>query len=571
MYRKHLIGSVFVRIILIFIGMMVPLYILGAALYSLSAATLRKEISGNMSTQMDFYLNNMESEIARIRTMQVEFMNDEDLNYLANANTIMWTYEKTMTEQRAERRLVLFKYSSNYIQSVDVHIPGMGNTISSEEGMTDLSPDYASSLEIIQQSGGQTLQMRSDGWFLYSAYPLRISYDQPPLYIVVTELSRKAIDEAFSNSVSVFGGAFAYYPAGDVLYGVQDKNVDSQVIDAFNANDALSQSITVPGQGTYLVLRKHSDYLGIDYYAYISEDQAYAPAKKIAILFFAFSIAAISTVVAFSLFSRKVVHQPVSRLVAAFKRLENGDLDIRIEPDTRDEFRYLYEAFNTMVASLKSLFTQVSNYEVLTREAQLKQLQAQISPHFLYNCLYIIYRMAQMGDMDNVVVFTNHLNTYYRYITRDAQNEVPLFKEVEHAKNYTAIQYIRFSNRIDILWGELPEKYKDLLVPRLILQPLIENAFQHGLKDVDSDGRLEIRMIEDGDCLHITVENNGPVPSQQEIDELKTRILSDDYKGETTALRNIHRRVSTLFGSGSGLYPSVTAEGHFSICLTIKR
>lgn len=146
MFQQYLKGSVFVRIILIFLGMMVPLYLLGAALYSLSTATLRKEFTSNLSAQMDFYLGSLENEIARISSMQVEFMNDEDINYLANAHSIMWDYEKTMAERRAERRLVLFKYSSKYIQDISVHIPGMGKTISSENGMAPLSSRYASIL-----------------------------------------------------------------------------------------------------------------------------------------------------------------------------------------------------------------------------------------------------------------------------------------------------------------------------------------------------------------------------------------------------------------------------------------
>lgn len=570
MSNKYLLGSIFVRIILIFIGMMVPLYLLGWALYSMSTATLREEIIGNLSAQMNFNLNNLENEITRIRGMQFEFMNDEDLNYLANANSIMWSYEKTMTERRVERRILLFKYGSKYIQQVNVHIPNMGNTISSQEGMIDLAPDYFSSLRYVEQNAGQSLQIRSDGWYLYSAYPLRISYEREPLYIVVTLLSREAIDDAFSSSVSAFGGTFAYSPVDNVQFGVINADLNQPIIDAFIKNKESLQSLDIPIYGTYLVYQRHSDYLGIDYYAYISEDQAYEPARKIALIFVLFSIAAISTVVAFSLISRKVVHQPVARLVSAFKHLEDGDLDISIASQAQDEFNYLYKAFNSMVQSIKSLFSKVTSYQLLTREAQLKQLQAQISPHFLHNCLYIIYRMAQMGDIENVMAFTNHLNTYYRYITRDAQNEVPLYKEIEHAHDYTSIQQFRFSNRINIVWGELPEKYRDLIVPRLILQPLIENAYQHGLKDVETEGVLRIRMDEINNGLQIIVENNGALPSKQELEDLLFRIQGDDYDGEVTALRNIHRRLSTRFAVGSGLYPSITEEGFFNICMTIR-
>jgi two-component system sensor histidine kinase YesM len=564
-------GSIFYRIIFIFVLFMIPLYILGMMLYLLSTSLLQSEISKNMSSQMDFYLDYMDDEIMRIRTMQIEFMNDEDLNYLANANSIMWDFEKTLTEQRVERRLLLFKYNSDYIQKAEVHIPSMGNTISSEEGLIDLSPDYTYALEQIDGHGGWALQITPDGWFLYSAYPLRLSYEIEPIYIVVSQISRSSIDEFFSTLISTFGGTFAHVPDTDIQFGLLNENLNNSIIQAFKDNQKPSQVVNIPGEGNWLVLRKQSDYLNIDYYGYASEDEVFAPARRIALIFFIFTIAVFAIVILFTIFSSRTVHQPVARLVKAFEHLEKGDLDVRIDAKSEDEFRYLYDAFNSMVGSLKNLFTKVTNYEVLTREAQLKQLQAQISPHFLYNCLYIIYRLAQMGDMENVVLFTKHLNTYYRYITRDAKNEVPLIEEIDHARNYTSIQQIRFSNRLSIHWGELPEKYKNLIVPRLILQPVIENAFQYGLKDMEENGLLEIDFEDQQDGLLISIENNGPVPDEEAMLSLKNRIFSEEYQGETTALRNIHRRLSSLFGEGSGLDPLINAEGHFCLRLILRK
>lgn len=571
MIQRFFQGSVFLRIIVPLIGMMVPLYILSFVLYSISAAALRQEIMENMSIQLDFHVNDFENEIQRIRSMQYELMNDEDINYLANAHPILWNYEEVMMERRIERRLVLYKYSSKYIQSSLVHIPGMGKTLSSERGLQDLSASYNELLQQIQQNQIQEISMRDDGWYLHSIFPQRISYERPPIYVVETILSRETIDETFSKSASVFGGSFAYNPENGLQYGVRNEPLNNSIIDAFAEGSKGPKSLNIPGLGRYLLYHKHSQILGIDFFAYTSENVAYAPARKLTAIFVLFSMMTVFAVVIFTLYSRKIVHKPVARLVNVFERLEGGDLEVYIKPETEDEFKYLYTAFNRMVQSLKSLFTKVATYEVLTREAQLKQLQAQINPHFLYNCLYIIYRMAQIGDIENVVVFTNHLTNYYRYITRDAHEEVPLIKEIEHAKDYTAVQKTRFSNRVDVYWGELPEEYCSWIVPRLILQPLIENAFQHGLKDVDSGGRLSIIFDTEPDCLRITVENNGKCPSNDELQVLKRVIAGDPIPGETTALRNIQRRVTMLYGEESGLYPNLGDDETFRITLVLKR
>jgi two-component system sensor histidine kinase YesM len=563
--------SVFYRIIIIFIGMMIPLYLLGTLLYLFSTSRLRAEISTNISSQMDFYLVFLENEVDRIRMMQIELMNDDDLIYLANAHSVMSNYEKTMAKQRVERRILLFKYSSEYLKRVDVDILEMGITISSEEGLIDLSPQFTTSLQQIGQSGEPILQMKDDGWVLHSVFPQMIPYENDPVFIVRAEMLRDSIDNHFSQSISSFGGTFAHFPESDLQYGQINDALNAAFIDAFSADPASSVVVDIPGQGKYLVIKKHSNDLGLDYYGYASEDEVFAPAKRIAGLFVVFSVAILAVVIIFAAFSSKTVHQPVVKLVDAFEHLDRGDLDVRIEAQSEDEFSYLYEAFNTTVENLKNLFAKVSNYEVLNREAQIKQLQAQISPHFLFNCLYIIYRMARMGDMENVVRFTNHLRTYYRYITRDAKNEVLLSEEIDHAQNYTAIQQVRFSNRIRIMWDDLPGGFDDLIVPRLILQPLIENAFQYGLKDVEENGLLLIHFQQNGTVLQISVENNGPVPTEVEMAGLKSLIFDEEYEGETTALRNIHRRISDLYGEACGIELLITEEDHFCVRMTIGK
>jgi two-component system sensor histidine kinase YesM len=345
MFNK-LKGSVFYRIIFIFIGLMIPLYVLGTMLYLLSTSLLREEISNNMSSQMDFYLDYMDNEIMRIRTMQIEFMNDEDLNYLANANSIMWDYEKTMTEQRVERRLLLFKYNSDYIQKAVVHIPEMGNTISTDEGLIDLSADYIYALEQVAGHSGQSLQFTPEGWFFYSAYPLRLTYEIEPVYIVVSLISKESINEFFSTSISTFGGTFAHIPDTDMQFGVLNKELNDPILQAFQNSPDPSQVVNIPGQGKWLVIRKHSDYLNLDYYGYASEDEVFAPANRVALIFITFSIAVFIIVVLFTVFSSRAVHQPVARLVKAFEHLEKGDLEVRIDAKSEDEFRYLYDAFN---------------------------------------------------------------------------------------------------------------------------------------------------------------------------------------------------------------------------------
>jgi two-component system sensor histidine kinase YesM len=129
-----------------------------------------------------------------------------------------------------------------------------------------------------------------------------------------------------------------------------------------------------------------------------------------------------------------------------------------------------------------------------------------------------------------------------------------LASEVEHARTYCEIQRMRFSSRIRIEFGPLPESFVDLQVPRLILQPIIENAFEHGLESKEADGLLRISFQTDSPgTLDVFIEDNGDTLADQELQQLQSALDDRSNAIETTGLVNIHRRIQLKFGAGSGL------------------
>uniref|UniRef100_UPI00137593B5 sensor histidine kinase n=1 Tax=Paenibacillus luteus TaxID=2545753 RepID=UPI00137593B5 len=181
----------------------------------------------------------------------------------------------------------------------------------------------------------------------------------------------------------------------------------------------------------------------------------------------------------------------------AFKRVEEGNLDLNIRHHKDDEFGFLYERFNEMLVNLQISIDEVYNQQIHRQNAELKQLQSQINPHFLYNCLFSIIRLIKMQKEDEAVQFTNQLAKYFQFITRNTRDTVPLENEAAHARNYVMLQLTRFSDRVTIDFGDIPEKLKPISVPRLIIQPLVENAFVHGLENVTEGGLLRVSFAEE--------------------------------------------------------------------------
>jgi len=303
----------------------------------------------------------------------------------------------------------------------------------------------------------------------------------------------------------------------------------------------------------YLAIYAKSDYLDMVLCKYIPENQVFASLKKYQIAFWVFTLIALIIITLFTFSTNRFINRPLSKLVNSFREVEGGNLEIRIGHNHNDEFGYLYKRFNAMVENLDVLIHQVYKQKILAQKAELKHLQSQINPHFLYNSFFSLHNMVVNGDYENVELFTRQLGTYFQFITRSAADVIPLEKEIAHARIYADIQSRRFRNRIKLEFEDLPEELKNIQVPRLIVQPLIENAFEHGLKNTVSDGLLRITFTSGDGRLLISVEDNGKEMSDAEIERLESCLEQENDENESTAIINIHRRIRIMFGEESGL------------------
>lgn len=191
---------------------------------------------------------------------------------------------------------------------------------------------------------------------------------------------------------------------------------------------------------------------------------------------------------------------------------------------------------------------------MLLNKAELKQLQAQINPHFLYNSLFLLRRMIQDELYEEACHMSDTLGLYFQYITRNSQDYMPLSQEYRHAILYCEIQKLRFEGRIRVETDDLPGEYSSILVPKLIIQPILENAFNYGLRDKIEDGLLKV-TVAPLDCeLIISIEDNGEDLSDEQLEKLRTNLqtaATGTSLQEMTGILNIQRRLG-IYSDGSG-------------------
>lgn len=261
---------------------------------------------------------------------------------------------------------------------------------------------------------------------------------------------------------------------------------------------------------------------------------------------------------------RHFFNKPYAKLLGAMNEVSRGNFDVRLDDKISSDFQYIYDGFNYMTSSVSGYIEENYRQKVMRTESEFKALQAQINPHFLYNCFANIRSFCKMGDIESVALMTENLSKLFLYITRNAAPIVSLCNEAENLQNYLQIQQMRFGDRVLVEVQELPEEFRDVPIPKLCLQPIAENAYKYAFADKDSGGIFRVGYAVSGNELSITLEDNGDI-SDLQIAEI-ARSLTD--AAETSGLVNVSRRLQH-YADGYGRV-EVTRSRLGGLCVTLR-
>jgi two-component system sensor histidine kinase YesM len=243
---------------------------------------------------------------------------------------------------------------------------------------------------------------------------------------------------------------------------------------------------------------------------------------------------------------------PIKQLQTHMKEVEKGNFDIRVRIESQNEIGRLARAFNLMIAKIKELMEQVVAEQEQKRTSELKALQSQITPHFLYNTLDSIIWMAEVGKNAEVVRMTTALSRLLRFTTGKGGELVPLSEELAHAESYLTIQQIRYRNRFSWELDVAPDAM-DCKVQRVILQPLLENAIYHGIREKPDPGMIRVSGRREGGVLVLEVEDDGVGMDRPVKLDGWPEGAADGALPSGVGLANVHRRIRLAFGAGYGI------------------
>ncbi|MBO2942403.1 sensor histidine kinase [Paenibacillus sp. F411] len=566
----------FHKIMLMFILLLTSITTLYSYTYQVSVDTMENQLNEAQLSQLSVIADQLDTNVKQLASMLLILKEDPDLRSYQRLyfESELLDYDYYTLLGRIQDKLILQSNSSSWENSVSFYSPVLNTMLSSSShprfmySNASLSQLYRWEVEATEQSG------RTRYHFRYRmAHPVELKEESDLIFLLEAQFTeaniRKLLDSIQKDGRN---DPFLYHPQHGIIYGsgsheaaIHQLQESLQVLDT-GSSGKLHVSIEGHKHLVTYVPSKELGWLLVDYTAV---ENVLTPVNKSRSSFllstsvlFGLSIAA-----AYLLYTQVVI--PIKTLMNGTQRLELGDYRHRIQPGpSGKEFRVLFSRFNRMAERIQALIENVYEEKIRVREATVKQLQSQINPHFLYNCLAFMNSMAKMEDYKSIEAMSYHLRQYYRYGTQVQNQNIPLEEEIKSIRNYLEIQSMRM-NRLEYTI-DLPEELLEIVVPRFIVQPLVENAVIHGIEAKKDATLITVTGRREGNQIIILVEDDGKGMTAEQREALEARLEEALGEDMGCGVWNVHQRLKFSFGADSGLYFGESKWGGVSASIVLS-
>ncbi len=562
--------TIFQQFIIAFLGIVTPIMLFGLLLILWQTNIIREETEEKAKNDLYYKMKYLNNQIQMVENQQDNLMNAEEIQQFVRYSGRVPVYEYYTLANEVKNRMEIEQMANECIEDISIYVKESDVSISTSAGYSHpMAGDY----RVLSGSwnGKRVLSFDMHEISMLLAHPLLVDAEESSYILKVTLSREKVFQEYLLNDLGEDNYIFLYdHREKQLLYMPREGIDDAAELLRFCLDSGEPvREIAVQGK-QYFVMAEYSDYLKASLYLCIPRPQFMQAQNRIYVLLSGYLLLCIAFAILFLCFVKHIVNRPVYQLMDALQDVEQGNFDKQIFYHAADEFNYLYSKFNHMVKRLKRLIDENYKSMLYAQQAELKQMQAQISPHFLYNTYFMLHRMIQDEDLEDAARLSEHLGNYMEYVTHNFQEEVPLEKEVAHVRSYLNIQVMRFGKRMQVQMEELPQELSAVCVPRLILQPVVENYVKYGYETSGDTGVLVMAFEMEKAGFRIIISGGCAKMEEQTLQELEERLSSEDDTVELTGLINIHRRLKLKFGEESGIYLQRDEEERLITCLSVN-
>lgn len=553
----------FTKMNILILLLLVPIFVLYTYSYRTNVDVLQNQIQLFRLNQLAFLENQIETNVDQLAMMSNVMVKDPNIKELRDLDLYGNYINVLRLKQTISEKLNLQSVANAFSNSISVYATTVGQAVG----------QYSA----IRYDGAELQRQAKPNWEYANKEFVKYTFDpitatdllkNASLVIKVTFSSdniAKMLDDFHSNNK---GEAFFYKPGYEPI--VRNSGSSGQISQMIR----LLNKELLTDQGHKIVHLDKQDYLINSIYIkdlngylidYISLREIISPVTEKRNVFYLFigMMLLISFLTSYLLYRN--FQRPIRQLSQGVQRLKKGDYSVRIMSNSSNEFGFLFHRFNEMAEEIENLIDKVYTEKLRSRDAILKQLQSQINPHFLYNCLAFIKSMAILGDTKAIVEMANNLGKYYRYTTRNEDQLTTISKDVEWAANYLNIQNLsmqRIQYKVDI-----PSVMNAIEIPRLLIQPVVENAIVHGLELKLGAGTIHILGELDEEEYRIMVEDDGIGLPEEKLEALKIKLSQPLTEEVGCGLWNVNQRLIYRFGPASGIALSQSPLGGLRVTL----
>lgn len=583
--------------VIIFMTAILPAILVSTIIYIKSENAIKDQTSRTIISSIDYVIETIDSSLNAINDMSDSILTDSRLNLLVNSKNLVQddrvkTYSglRELLSELSNR--IKNTYMLSQIDSYYLYIPSQKVIINSKstyfENVDGNSIDFIQRLDM---AGG------INSWFVSIPFEDRIlGFDRSRLAtdklltfdkvlydkdgtmeaVLAINVDINFVSNSFNKIQTGTLGQLIVLDEKGNLISHSDKSIIGEKSDNYteisNKINELKKKngsfFQKQGSEDGFVIYSISPDTNWRYITIIPASQIFGQVMQIQKSLIAIILIAVLLVLTITFLLSNIFYKPLEKIVSAMQEIENRNLNVRIDDNRGDEYHKVYKGFNNMVAELNLLLKDLTNEKILKKEAEIKLLQAQINPHFLYNTLESIYSIAKIKKVEEISEMASALSKFFRISLSGGKDSVTLKDAIELALNYLTIQNIRFNGKIDYNI-EIPRELMECIVPKLILQPIVENSIYHGLEKKKGEGMLAISAQAVNSDMLITVKDNGIGISENDLLELKRSIENDSFEdSKNFALKNINRQIKLKYGQDYGInIDSVEGEG---TCVNVK-
>jgi two-component system, sensor histidine kinase YesM len=548
--------------------------------YQLSVEAVQRNSQGYIEEIIKQVNTNIQSYVDYMENISLLAMTNKDVKYYISDSSFISPEERRPYEKRISDLFQAILYTRKDIASIMVF--GYNGRYVTDRRITSLNPNTKVEQQAwyknAQSEGGksvlsaphvQNIIQNEYRWVVSLSRELKSTDGITAEGVFLVDLNLSVIDDICSHiNLGKRGYVFIVDPEGNIVYHPDQQLIYSnlrteRIADVIHAKSG-SSFIASDNDGKRIYSVQDANFgwkiVGVAYTDELLTDKS---TIRNTILAYALCGLAVTLILSFLLSHR--LTRPIKELQADMKQVEKGNFDIQSQIGQMNEIGQLGRTFNMMVSRIKNLMQEIIQTQENKRKSELQLLQAQINPHFLYNTLDSIVWMAEQKRHEEVVLMTSALSKLFRAsITKD-QEFIPIRVEIEHITNYLLIQKMRYHEQldyiIDISDGIL--SYKTL---KILLQPFVENAIYHGIRNRREAGMVTIRGREDDSRVVFEVEDNGLGMLPEQL----ARIWAADEEGpigKGIGIHNVNERIRLYFGHDYGV--TIRSEMETGTCVTI--